>query len=83
MTWLLIASPLLAVLGILLIVLAQRVREARGLLSGETVALDGAGFLTDGGTVSVHRRDAAAPAAAPVTAKAPQDKPSAGNTGKP
>ena len=40
MTWLLIASPLLAVLGILLIVLAQRVREARGLLSGETVALD-------------------------------------------
>ncbi|HEX5801379.1 MAG TPA: efflux RND transporter periplasmic adaptor subunit [Azospira sp.] len=50
-----------------------------GIAAGETVALDGAGFLTDGGTVSVHRRDAAAAA----TAKAPQDKPTAGNAGKP
>lgn len=50
-----------------------------GIAAGETVALDGAGFLTDGGTVSVHRRDAAAPA----TAKAPQDKPIAGHAGKP
>ncbi|MBI2307218.1 MAG: efflux RND transporter periplasmic adaptor subunit [Rhodocyclales bacterium] len=58
---------------------AGLIEIVEGIAAGETVALDGAGFLTDGGTVSVHRRDAAAPA----TAKAPQDKPSAGNAGKP
>lgn len=36
-----------------------------GLTDGETVALDGAGFLTQGAPVSVQERDQAAPAAAP------------------